>query len=151
MVFMEDVGVHIRGVISFEKLLQRFRSGLPDDVGAIACFVGVVRGRTVDGRRVKRLLYECADDVPEQFRRIVRDAGSRPGIKKVAIHHVVDGLSPGEDTLYVMVAGRGRAEVFSVLREIVERVKSEAHIWKKEITESGEYWVHEKEQHEKDG
>ncbi|MGA2524823.1 MAG: molybdenum cofactor biosynthesis protein MoaE, partial [Candidatus Bathyarchaeia archaeon] len=57
----------------------------------------------------------------------------------------------GDDLVYVAVAGSHRPEVFSVLREAVERYKSEAPIFKKErvVTEKGssEYWVSEKHTH----
>ena len=58
----------------------------------------------------------------------------------------------GDDLVYVAVAGSHRTEVFTVLREAVERYKSEAPIFKKEhvIDEKGsavEYWVSEKHSH----
>jgi molybdopterin synthase catalytic subunit len=42
------------------------------------------------------------------------------------------------------VAGAHREEVFKTLRDAVERMKREVAIWKKEITDEGEYWVSEK-------
>ena len=56
----------------------------------------------------------------------------------------------GEDLVYVSVAGSHRTDVFPVLREAVERYKSEAPIFKKErvLNAKGsptEYWVSEKE------
>jgi molybdopterin synthase catalytic subunit len=52
--------------------------------------------------------------------------------------------------VYVSVAGSHRADVFSVLREAVEKYKSEAPVFKKErvVDETGEaseYWVSENE------
>jgi molybdopterin synthase catalytic subunit len=43
------------------------------------------------------------------------------------------------------VAGRHRGDVFEALPKIMDRIKSEVPIWKKEITETKEYWVHEVE------
>jgi molybdopterin synthase catalytic subunit len=56
----------------------------------------------------------------------------------------------GEDLVYVSVAGSHRSDVFSVLREAVERYKSEVPVFKKERIvdakgEPAEYWVSEKE------
>lgn len=59
------------------------------------------------------------------------------------IHHVIDELKPGEDAIYVLVAGQNRADVFAALPEIMNRVKKEAPIWKKEVTKTREYWIHE--------
>jgi molybdopterin synthase catalytic subunit len=55
--------------------------------------------------------------------------------------------------VYVLVAGSHRTDVFSVLREAVERYKNEAPIFKKEriIDAKGsttEHWVSEKENKE---
>jgi molybdopterin synthase catalytic subunit len=52
--------------------------------------------------------------------------------------------------VYVSVAGSHRTDVFPVLREAVERYKSEAPVFKKEYIvdakgAAGEYWVSEKE------
>jgi molybdopterin synthase catalytic subunit len=54
--------------------------------------------------------------------------------------------------VYVSVAGSHRTDVFPVLREAVERYKSEAPVFKKEliVDKKGmetEYWVSEKEKH----
>ena len=55
----------------------------------------------------------------------------------------------GDDLVYVAVAGSHRTDVFPVLREAVERYKSEVPVFKKEhiIDKQGsasEYWVSEK-------
>jgi molybdopterin synthase catalytic subunit len=52
--------------------------------------------------------------------------------------------------VYVLVAGSHRTDVFPVLREAVERYKSEAPVFKKEYVvdakgSASEYWVSEKE------
>jgi molybdopterin synthase catalytic subunit len=59
----------------------------------------------------------------------------------IRIHHVTGELSVGEDIVYIVVAGAHREEVFKTLRDAVERMKREVAIWKKEITDEGEYWV----------
>jgi molybdopterin synthase catalytic subunit len=70
----------------------------------------------------------------------------------VQIHHLLGEFKVGDDLVYVAVAGSHREEVFNVLREAVERYKSEAPIFKKEhiVDEKGsadEYWVSEKHTH----
>ena len=56
---------------------------------------------------------------------------------------IIDDLKPEEDAIYVIVSGRHRAEVFSAIPQIMDRVKKEVPIWKKEFTTTKEYWVHE--------
>ena len=74
----------------------------------------------------------------------------KPGIVDVQIHHLLGEFNVGEDLVYVSVAGSHRTDVFPVLREAVERYKSEAPIFKKErVTDAKgsatEFWVSEKE------
>ena len=76
----------------------------------------------------------------------------KPGIVNVQIHHLLGEFKVGDDLVYVAVAGAHRTDVFPVLREAVERYKSEAPVFKKEsITDkkgaSSEYWVSEKDGH----
>ncbi len=113
-----------------------------ESAGAIACFIGIVRGQGLRGGRVRKLVFEAYREAAEKsLARIAEDILSRPGIVDVRIHHLVGELEVGEDIVYIVVAGGHREEVFKALREAVERMKREAAIWKKEITDRGEYWV----------
>ncbi|MCS7131341.1 MAG: molybdenum cofactor biosynthesis protein MoaE [Hadesarchaea archaeon] len=141
---MVDVGIHRKGEVNFSKLLDELRKDLPNEVGAIGCFIGVVRGTSNTGA-VKCLHYECSDEAKEKIEQIAAEVEREPNISRVMIHHIVDDLLPGEDAIYVLVAGKHRAEVLSALSKIMNRVKTEVPIWKKEITEGGERWVHEGE------
>lgn len=138
---MAEAKVHRRGEVSFEEVLEGFRKALPPEVGGIGCFIGVVRGTARDGRRVNMLRYESAEEAVEDLRRIAGEIERLRGVERVAIHHFVGDLLPGEDTVYVLVAGRGRDEVFRALQAAMSRVKKEPRIWKKEVTEDGERWV----------
>jgi molybdopterin synthase catalytic subunit len=140
---MPDVGIHRKGDVDLPKLFQKLKSDLKGKVGAIACFIGIVRSISKIGERVRYLHYECAEEVTKEFERIATEIERLPGISKVMIHHIIDDLEPGEDAIYVLVAGEHRTEVFSALPQIVDRVKAEAPIWKKEVTETKEYWIHE--------
>ncbi|HID60377.1 MAG TPA: molybdenum cofactor biosynthesis protein MoaE [Hadesarchaea archaeon] len=140
---MSDIGIHRKGEVDFPTLLRRLREGAGGEVGAIGCFIGVVRGVSREDEKVKFLSYESAEDAWKKLQKIAGEIEARSGIKQVMIHHVVDQLGPGEDAVYVLVAGINRADVFKALPEIMDRVKTEVPIWKKEATEKGEYWVHE--------
>lgn len=140
---MPDVGIHPKGEVSLPKLLQKLRQDLGENVGAIGCFVGVVRSLSEEGERVKFLRYQSSDDAVKKLEQIAADVEKRPNIWRVMIHHVVDQIAPGEDAIYVLVAGHGRGDVFKALPELMNRVKAEVPIWKKEVTEQREYWIHE--------
>jgi molybdopterin synthase catalytic subunit len=138
-----DVGIHRKGEVDFPTLLERFRLGLGGSVGAIGCFVGIVRGISKEGEKIKSLRYEHSDEAVGKLEEIASDIERSPDISRVMIHHVIDELKPGEDAIYVLVAGKRRCEVFEALPKIMNRIKVEVPIWKKEVTETREYWVNE--------
>ena len=140
---MPDVGIHRKREVDFPSLLEKFRRELGESVGAIGCFIGVVRGISKEGEEIKSLRYEHSDEAVGKLEEIASDFERSPDISRVMIHHVVDELKPGEDAIYVLVAGKRRGEVFKALPKIMDRIKVEVPIWKKEVTETRKYWINE--------
>ena len=140
---MPDVGIYSKGEVSLPDLFRKLRQDIGENVGAIGCFVGVVRGLSEEGERVKFLRYQSSEDAVKKLEQIAADIEKRPNIRRVMIHHIVDQVAPGEDAIYVLVAGHRRDDVFKALPELMSRVKAEVPIWKKEVTERREYWIHE--------
>ena len=142
---MDAIGLHRKGEISLEQILDYLRHlSAYRESGAVACFLGVVREDPVrdSDAKVTRLEYEAYAEVAlKRMNEIRADAKRRPGIVEVAIHHVIDSLTVGEPSLFVVVLGKHRQEVFPTLAETVERVKKEVPIWKKEYTTKEAYWV----------
>ena len=149
---MEYVGIHKKGEFSLSELLQSIK-GKEDfrRAGAIAIFIGVVRGETVDGENVEGLELESYEEEANNVLGVIcENLKKREGIVDVQIHHFVGKFSVGEDLVYVVVAGGHRQNVFGVLEEAVERYKRETPVFKKEhiVDVTGakeEYWVSERE------
>jgi molybdopterin synthase catalytic subunit len=144
-------GVHEKGTFSLSDLIETTKkSDKFERAGAIALFIGVVRGETFQGEKVQKILIEAYEEkANEVLEKICDDMSKKPGIIDVQIHHLLGEFSVGEDLLYVSVAGSHRTNVFPVLQETVERYKSEAPVFKKERTTdmkgvTAEYWVSEK-------
>jgi molybdopterin synthase catalytic subunit len=113
-------------------------------VGAIATFVGVVRGET-DGRKTLHLEYEA---YPEMAKATLAQIGDEvrerwPSIREVAIVHRVGQLEIGEVVTVIAVSAAHRPEVFEALRYAIDRLKEIAPIWKKEVWANGEEWKSE--------
>ena len=114
------------------------------DTGCFAIFVGVVRGVSKSGERVVALYYEANEKAAGRvFEELVEEIKRECGIHDALLYHKLGKAYVGDRVMYVAVSARGRAEAFAALRELVDRVKREVPIWKKEITESREYWVEE--------
>jgi molybdopterin synthase catalytic subunit len=148
-------GVHEKGTLSVLDLINNIKkSDNFGKAGAIALFIGVARGEAVGGEKVQKLTLEAYEEkANEVLAKICADLSQKPGIVDVQIHHLLGEFDVGQDLVYVLVAGSHRTDVFPVLREAVERYKSEAPVFKKErvVDAKGsvtEHWVSDKEHQE---
>jgi len=143
-------GVHEKGTITLSDIIQNVKSK-PDfqKAGAIALFIGVVRGETLKEEKVQKLELEAYEEkANEVLAKICDDLKKKHGIVDVQIHHLTGEFDVGEDLVYVLVAGAHRRNIFPILEEAVERYKKEVPIFKKEhiIDKKGKksaHWVTE--------
>jgi MoaE-MoaD fusion protein len=94
--------------------------------GAIVTFLGVTR-------EAELLEYEAYVVMAErQIARIVADAIERHGLCRAAAEHRVGVVPLSEPSVAVAVSAPHRAAAFAGAREIIDRIKDEAPIWKRE-------------------
>ncbi len=111
--------------------------------GAVATFVGAVRDHDpgADGT-VVTLDYTAHPDAGEVLGRIARDMAGRDGVLGLAISHRVGTLEVGGLAMVACVASAHRAPAFEVCRDLVERVKAELPVWKRQVLADGSRtWV----------
>jgi molybdopterin synthase catalytic subunit len=65
----------------------------------------------------------------------------RHGLCAAAVEHRVGHVPLSEPSVAVAVSAPHRGEAFSGAREIIDRVKAEAPIWKKEVEGGEGRWV----------
>ena len=153
---MTNTGVHKKGTFNAQDAIDNIKKD-PNyhKAGAIGLFIGVVRGETLgsETEKVEKLTIEAYEEKADQvLAEISEDLTLKHGIVNVQIHHLLGEFNVGDDLVYVAVAGAHRTDVFPVLREAVERYKSEVPVFKKEhiTTKEGSasgYWVSEKHSH----
>jgi molybdopterin synthase catalytic subunit len=115
--------------------------GGPGATGAITSFLGLVRGHNV-GRRVTRLEYDAyAPLAVKAFERIAAEARETWTGARLAIHHRVGSLDPGEASVAIAAASAHRNDAFCACRFAIERIKQIAPIWKHEYFEGGDVWI----------
>ncbi|KQY46305.1 molybdenum cofactor biosynthesis protein MoaE [Cellulomonas sp. Root137] len=110
--------------------------------GAVATFVGLVRDHdpSVEGR-VVGLDYTAHPTAEAVLQRIAHDALT-DDVLGIAVSHRVGHLAVGEAAIVAAVATAHRAEAFEVCRALVETVKAELPVWKREVLEDGSHvWV----------
>ena len=107
--------------MDMSDLIRRVKDH-PDyhQAGMILCHNGVVRATSRDGSPVKRL--EVRAD-REKLAEILTAMKGRPGIIEVLAEVHEGVLLPGDDIMYVVVAGDFREHVFATLMEAVDTIK----------------------------
>ena len=103
--------------------------------GAVVTFQGVTRD-------VERLEYEAYAEMAEpRMEAIAAEALERHGLCAVAVEHRVGDVPLSAPSVIVAASSAHRGEAFAGAREVIDRVKAEAPIWKKEVEGGDERWV----------
>jgi molybdopterin synthase catalytic subunit len=123
------------------------RSPRADRAGAIATFTGRVRARDdPNDDRTQFLEFEKYEEVAEKrMRGLESELQEREGVLDVRLHHRTGVIPDGEDIVFVVVLAGHREEAFRTVEDGIDRLKDEVPIFKKEVTESETFWVHERE------
>jgi len=104
--------------------------GFTENVGMVLVHNGVVRGWSrKDHAGVTAV--EITPDL-EKIAAICADIEKRPGIFRAVAHANAGLMRPGDDVLFLIVAGDIRENVKPALSDLLDRVKSEA-VTKREI------------------
>jgi molybdopterin synthase catalytic subunit/molybdopterin converting factor small subunit len=94
--------------------------------GAVVVFEGVTR-------EVSHLDYEAYEEMAvERMERIALEEQERHGLCAVAVEHRVGRVALGEPSVIVAASAPHRGEAFAGARAIIDRLKAEAPIWKRE-------------------
>ena len=118
--------------LSADALIERVRD---PRAGAVVTFQGVTR-------EVERLEYEAYAEMAEpHIEAILRDAIERHGLCAAAAEHRIGTVPLSEPSVLVAVSAPHRGEAFAGAREVIDRIKAEAPIWKKEVAGGAERWV----------
>jgi molybdopterin synthase catalytic subunit len=114
-----------------------------DDCGAVAVFLGTVRSVTGD-HETQALEYEAYREMAERTMSLIEaDARANWPIREAALAHRLGRLAVGEVSVGVAVSSPHRADAFESCRYLIDRLKAEVPIWKRDIAASGTAtWVH---------
>ena len=111
------------------------------NAGAVNVFVGTVRNNA-HGKNVLWLEYEAYETMAVgEIRKIIEEASHRWPLLGWAITHRIGTLKPGETAVAVAVSTPHRRDSFEACQFIIDTVKANVPIWKKEVFEDGEEWV----------
>lgn len=114
----------------------------PQPAGAECIFLGRTRDEFHPAHGpLRRLSYECYRPMTE---RVLHDLAARAvqqfGCLAVRLHHAVGEVPLGEASVLVQVVTGHRAAAFDACRFLIDRLKIEAPIWKREEWSDGSTW-----------
>jgi molybdopterin synthase catalytic subunit len=108
------------------------------DIGAIASFVGIVRGD--DGLTALRLEH-YPGMTEREIARHADEACARWPLDGVTVIHRIGCLKVGERIVFVAVASRRRAAAFAACEFLMDYLKTKAPFWKEEERGTLRDWV----------
>jgi molybdopterin synthase catalytic subunit len=114
--------------------------------GGIAVFLGTTRAqKSADGRDLMALDYEAYGQMAlEQMRHLASEARQRWPIVKLALLHRTGRVPLAQPSVIIAVSTPHRSEAFEACRWLIDSLKKDVAIWKKEIWADGTgTWVHE--------
>jgi len=131
---------------TLEALIKKARKNpVIRKAGAIGTFTGIVRELAGEEKTARLEFEKYEPEASKVLDKIREEIKQKEGILEVFLHHKTGVIKAGEDIVYIVIASAHRTELFPALSDAIERIKAEAPIWKKEITEKEEFWVHDRE------
>jgi len=106
-------------------------------MGAVTTFVGRVRDHDPDAASaVVALEYTSHPDAEATLRRIAETSiGATAAL--VAVSHRVGRLEVGDIAVVIAVAAAHRGESFEVCRAVIESIKTDLPVWKRQVEADG--------------
>lgn len=106
--------------------------------GAILVFEGTVRDHSEGLTGVIALEYEAHPSMALKILSgIVADARAAFPLRRAAVAHRLGRVELGEPTIVIAVGAAHRDEAYRASRYLIDRIKHEAPIWKREICADG--------------
>ena len=104
---------------------------ISDGMGAVVCFLGVVRG-TEEDRAISAIEYEAFLRMAEhQFNLLFDQMEKRWPIESVRLVHRIGVVQVNEPSLWVEVVGPHRGEAFAASQWLIDEMKRVVPIWKR--------------------
>ncbi|MFJ4005947.1 molybdenum cofactor biosynthesis protein MoaE [Streptomyces sp. NPDC090023] len=112
-----------------------------DAAGGTALFVGTVRDHD-GGRSVSSLEYSAHPSAEQELRRVAEEIAAEFPVRALAAVHRTGLLAIGDVAVITAVSCPHRAEAFAACRKLIDTLKHDVPIWKRQIfTDGATEWV----------
>ena len=121
--------------------LDRFIARLGGD-GAVVSFVGLARPADASGAPVSGLYLDAYPGMTEKsLDAIAADVLARFAVSAVDIVHRCGDIAPGAAIVFAAAAAPHRRAAFEAADYLMDRLKTDAALWKREQRLDGPAWV----------
>jgi molybdopterin synthase catalytic subunit len=124
--------------------LARLSESKPQ-VGAVACFVGLVRDMEGGGAIDSMTLEHYPGMTEEKLRQTVTEAEERWPLEDCLVIHRTGRLEPGDRIVLAAATSAHRDAAFEACRFIIDWLKTSAPFWKQEQGSEGTRWVKQRD------
>jgi molybdopterin synthase catalytic subunit len=112
-----------------------------DDAGALVSFVGYCRGAN-NGVAVQELRIDHYPGFTErEISRLAEEVSRRFACPDLLVIHRVGPIRPGEAIVLVAALSAHRNDGFEAVRVLMDYLKTDAPLWKKETGPAGARWI----------
>ena len=109
------------------------RREMSGGMGAVVCFLGVVRGSEGDDA-ISAIDYEAFEPMARrQFELLFAELGQRWPVESVRLVHRIGVVPVNEPSLWAEVVAPHRAEAFDACQFLIDEMKKKVPIWKKPL------------------
>lgn len=113
-----------------------------NNAGAIVSFVGLARPVTSKGAAVDHLVLEHHPRLTQQSLEMIASAAAdRFDVGVVHVVHRCGTILAGEPIVFAGAASTHRRAAFEAADYLMDRLKTEAIFWKREVGASGASWI----------
>jgi len=110
--------------------------------GAIVSFTGIARPGSKSGEAIYHLVLEHHPALTLQsLEEIAVEAAARFHVSHVHVVHRCGDIAAGEPIVFAGAASMHRRAAFEAADYLMDRLKTEAVFWKREVGEAGSQWI----------
>ncbi len=130
-------------LLSWDRVASLSRWTAQHACGAVVTFVGIVRADCHGSRTVSALYYDAYREMAErQIQHLVTEAQARWPLDALQIQHRVGRVEVGQLSVVIAVASQHRAEAYAASAFLIDGIKHQAPIWKRELyDDDSSQWV----------
>ena len=112
-----------------------------DDAGALVSFIGTCRAKTDDAAVEELRIAHYPGFTEKEIARLAGETAKRFECPDLLVVHRVGVIRPGEAIVLVAALATHRANAFKAVETLMDYLKTDAPLWKKETGPQGARWI----------